>query len=183
VNKGREADETERMIQTHLHPVQLGVVVGLGETGKHKVIRVLQERTCAKPGWGEHGSVQGAGRVVGVLLGMCMRGGLLMVLGGRRRGGWRWEVFTSLVDDAQLNDGRRVDWPSIGCQRASECERPHSMGHKKKKKMEKQKKTKQSTERRTPNTTHPGLLRLLSYAEIVLAGPVHGRVGSGEEVG
>ncbi len=28
-------------------------------------------------------------------------------------------------------------------------------------------------ERRTANTTHPGLLRLLSYAEIVLAGPVH----------
>lgn len=122
------------MIQAYLHPVQLGVVVGLGETGEHKVIRVLQERSCAKPGWGEHGSVQGAGRLVGVLLRMCMRGGLLMVLGGRRGGGWRWEVFTSFVDDAQLNDGRRVDWPSIGCERASECERPHSMATKKKKK-------------------------------------------------
>jgi hypothetical protein len=33
---------------------------------------------------------------------------------------------------------------------------------------------KQSRERHTPNTTHPGLLGLLSYAEIVLAGPVHG---------
>ena len=37
-------------------------------------------------------------------------------------------------------------------------------------------KTKKNTERHTPDTTHPGLLGLLSYAEIVLAGPVHGRI-------
>lgn len=66
--------------------MQLGVVVGLGETGEHKVIRVLQEWSCAEAGWGEHGSVQWDGRLVGVLLRMWVRGWLLMVLGGRRRG-------------------------------------------------------------------------------------------------
>jgi len=74
-----------RYVRTHLHPVQLGVVVGLGETGKHKVIRVLEEWTCSKAGWGEHGRIQGAGRVVGVLLCMWVGGRLLMVLRGRGR--------------------------------------------------------------------------------------------------
>jgi hypothetical protein len=85
MNKGLEGD-IEEIIQTHLHPVQLGVVVRLGETGEHKVVRVLQERSCAEAGWGEHGSVQWAGRLMGVLLCMWVRSGLLMVLGGRGRG-------------------------------------------------------------------------------------------------
>ena len=81
MNKGEEA-EYGIYERTHLHPVQLCVIVGLGETGEHKVIRVLQEWTCAEAGWGEHGSVQGAGRLV--LLCMWVGGWLLMVLGGRR---------------------------------------------------------------------------------------------------
>jgi hypothetical protein len=43
--------------------------------------------------------------------------------------------------------------------------------------LEKNRRKKKKRERRTTNTTHPGLLRLLSYAEIVLAGPVHGQCG------
>jgi hypothetical protein len=70
---------------THFHPEQLSVIVGFGETSEHKVIRVLKEWTSAEAGWGEHGSVQGAGRVV--LLRMWVRRWLLMVLGGRRRRG------------------------------------------------------------------------------------------------
>jgi hypothetical protein len=115
--------------KTHLHPVQLRVVVGLGQTGEHKVIRVLQEWACAEAGWCEHGRVQGSGRLVGVLCCMGVRRGLRMgVRGGRwRRGRRRWQVFASLVDDAQLHDGRRVDWSTIGCQPASASERPQSM--------------------------------------------------------
>ena len=81
MNKGvRQKDE-----RTHLHPVQLCVIVGLGETGEHKVIRVLEEWTRAEASWSEHGSVQGAGGLVGgVLLRMLW---LLMVLGRRGRGG------------------------------------------------------------------------------------------------
>jgi hypothetical protein len=80
---------------------------------------------------------------VGVLCCMGVRRGLRMgVRGGRwRRGRRRWQVFASLVDDAQLHDGRRVDWSTIGA-----------------------------------DTAHPGLLRLLSYAEVVLAGAIHGCV-------
>src|SRR6266403_1649017 len=56
---------------------------------------------------------------------------------------------------------------SIGRRSAAsepQCERrPRSMATPKKK----------GRERHTANTTHPGLLGLLSYAEIVLAGPVH----------
>jgi hypothetical protein len=143
MNKGCRARPNEL---THLHPMQLRIIVWLGETGEHKVIRVLEEGACAEAGWGEHGSVQGSGRLV--LLRMWVRRWLLMVLCGRRgRGRRRWEVFASLVDDAQLNDGWWVDWPSIGCQRARQCERPHSMATQKKNGEKKKKKEKKKREK------------------------------------
>jgi hypothetical protein len=98
--------------ETHLHPVQFSVVVGLRKTSKHEVVRVLEERTPAKAGWSEHRCVQGPGRLMCVSMGM--RGLLLLVMLRRRRRRWRGEILASLVDDSQLYDGRRVDWSTIG---------------------------------------------------------------------
>ena len=151
----------KRTQQTHLHPVQLRVVVRFRQTGKHEVIRVLQEGpAAAKAGGGEHRGVQGRGRLVGVRCGgMGVRRRLLLV--GRRGRRGRWEVFAGLVDDAQLHDGRRVDWSSIGC--STKSERPQSMAFsthsqqtKKKKKQfaEKQMKKKQILGRDIPPTPH-----------------------------
>ena len=68
---------------------------------------------------------------------------------------------------------------SIGLRSAaSESERTPFHGHRKKK--EKKKIEKWMRRRHTPNAAHPSLLRLLSYAEIIIAGPVHCRVGWGE---
>ena len=62
---------------------------------------------------------------------------------------------------------------------------PQRMAFHAEKKRKKQNKTKhrntKMAERRTTNTTHPGLLRLLSNEDIVLAGPVHRHVSRGEE--
>jgi len=45
---------------------------------------------------------------------MGVRGLLWLVVLGRRRRRWRGEILAGLVDDAQLYDGRRVDWSTIG---------------------------------------------------------------------
>jgi hypothetical protein len=92
--------------------VQLRVVVGLSEAGKHEVVRVLEEGPRAEARWGEHGGVQGPGRVVGVT--MVVRGLLLMLRRGRGRRR-RDLILAGLVGDAQLHDGRRVDWSTISC--------------------------------------------------------------------
>jgi hypothetical protein len=39
---------------------------------------------------------------------------LLMMLRWWWRGRWRWQVLAGFINDAQLNDGRRVDWATIG---------------------------------------------------------------------
>jgi hypothetical protein len=39
---------------------------------------------------------------------------LLMMLLRWWRGRWRWQVLPGFINDAQLNDGRRVDWATIG---------------------------------------------------------------------
>ena len=97
---------------THLHPMQLRIIVGFGKAGKHKVIRILEERARAKACWSEHGRVQRARRLVGVRMRVRW---LLLVLLGWGRWGRGWKVFSGLVNDAQLDNGRRVDWTAIGC--------------------------------------------------------------------
>lgn len=86
----------------------------------------------------------------------------------RRRAVERWAVGRWAVD--RLPASQRV------------CERPHSMATPKKKKGKKENREKQKEEKeRTADTTHPSLLRLLSYAKVVLAGPVHGWYSGGGE--
>ncbi len=110
--RGEEAPGTHVLAQkTHLHPVQLRVIVGLSEAGKHEVVRVLEKRPRAEARWGEHGGVQGPGRVVGVT--MVVRCLLLMLGRGRGRRRRGLEILAGLVGDAQLHDGRRVDWSTI----------------------------------------------------------------------
>jgi hypothetical protein len=109
VNK--EGDAVHGKDQTHLHPVQLRVVVGLGEAGKHKIVRVLEERPSAESGRREHGRVQRPGRLMGVRRRLLLRLVMLRRRGRRRR---RWQIFAGLVNDAQLHDGWRVDWATIG---------------------------------------------------------------------
>lgn len=48
-------------------------------------------------------------------MGVCVgvRWLLVMLLGWRRRGR-RWQIFSGFVNNAQLDDGGRVDWTTIG---------------------------------------------------------------------
>jgi hypothetical protein len=92
--------------------MQLRVVVGLGEAGKHKVIRILEERARAKACWSKHGGVQRTRRLVGMCVGV--RWLLVLLLRWRRRGR-RWQVFSCFVNDAELDDGGWVDRTTIGC--------------------------------------------------------------------
>jgi ATP sulfurylase len=59
----------------------------------------------------------------------------------------------------------------------------HAEKKKKEKKIENKTKHRNAKmgKRRTTNTTHPGLLRLLSNEDVVLAGPVHRHASRGEE--
>jgi hypothetical protein len=109
--------------KTHLHPVEFRIVVGLRKASEHEVVRVLEERAPAKAGWSEHGRVQGRGRLVRVRMGV--RGLLLLMVLRWRRRGRRRKILAGLVDDAQLYDGRRVDWSTIGC--GDYSERPQRM--------------------------------------------------------
>ena len=108
--RGHKAEE--RCTGAHLHPMQLRIVVGLSEASKHEVIRILEERACAKACWSKHGGVQRTRRLVGMSVGV--RWLLVLLLRWRRRRG-RWQVFSCLVDNAQLDDGGWVDWTTIGC--------------------------------------------------------------------
>ena len=49
---GHKAEE--RSNGTHLHPMQLRVVVGFGEAREHKIIWILEEGTRAKASRSEH---------------------------------------------------------------------------------------------------------------------------------
>ena len=57
VNKGRgepPGSAYVRGTRTHLHPMQLRVVVGLGKARKHEIVRILKERAGTEAGWSEH---------------------------------------------------------------------------------------------------------------------------------